>query len=54
VTHSDLPKHAGLNFIQWAPARSKAAMQAFVDFLVACRKDQNGEFCLVFWLKGTG
>jgi hypothetical protein len=53
VTHGDLPNHAGLNFVEWAPARSQAVMQAFADFLVACRKEQNGEFGVECLLTAT-
>ncbi|KAJ7709245.1 hypothetical protein B0H14DRAFT_2646398 [Mycena olivaceomarginata] len=42
VMQGELPRHAGVNFAKWVPARSKALMQAFTDFLVACRKDRDG------------
>ncbi|KAF7376801.1 hypothetical protein MSAN_00097500 [Mycena sanguinolenta] len=42
VNHGVLPKHEGVNFTKWAPVRSKAVMQTFADFLVACKKDEKG------------
>ncbi|KAJ7680080.1 hypothetical protein B0H14DRAFT_3535953 [Mycena olivaceomarginata] len=41
VTHGELPKHARISFVQWVPVRSKALTQAFADFLVACKKDDD-------------
>ncbi|KAJ7704709.1 hypothetical protein B0H14DRAFT_3526579 [Mycena olivaceomarginata] len=36
------PKHPSIDFMKWAPVRSKAMLQTFVDFLVARRKDEQG------------
>jgi hypothetical protein len=43
VTRGELPKHAGVDFAKWGPLRSKVVVQAFTDFLVACKKDEPGK-----------
>ncbi|KAF7361557.1 hypothetical protein MSAN_01189300 [Mycena sanguinolenta] len=42
VYHGALPRHEGIDLPKWAPTRSKAMMQTFADFLVACKKDEQG------------
>ncbi|KAJ7902580.1 hypothetical protein B0H14DRAFT_3422075 [Mycena olivaceomarginata] len=37
-----LPQHPDIDFGSWAPVRSKAFVQAFADFLVACKKAEKG------------
>jgi hypothetical protein len=37
-----MPKHPNIDFTTWAPARSKAVVQAFADFVVACKKEEQG------------
>jgi hypothetical protein len=47
VSRGELPKHAGIDFVKWAPVRSKALMQVFADFLVACKRGENGG-CFIY------
>ncbi|KAJ7705700.1 hypothetical protein B0H14DRAFT_2647268, partial [Mycena olivaceomarginata] len=42
VQHGSMPKYPNINFTTWAPARSKAVVQAFADFVVACKKEEQG------------
>ncbi|KAJ7360891.1 hypothetical protein DFH08DRAFT_1031297 [Mycena albidolilacea] len=42
VQHGSMPKHPNIDFATWAPAHSKAVVQAFADFVVACKKEEQG------------
>ncbi|KAJ7717085.1 hypothetical protein B0H14DRAFT_3522099 [Mycena olivaceomarginata] len=42
VQRGALPQHSDVDFANWAPVRSKAFVQAFADFLVACKKEEKG------------
>jgi hypothetical protein len=42
-----MPGHPDIDFTKWAPVRSKAVLQAFADFLVACKKAEMGEYRVV-------
>ncbi|KAJ6480221.1 hypothetical protein C8R45DRAFT_933150 [Mycena sanguinolenta] len=42
VQHGSLPKHPEVDFTKWTPVRSKAVLQAFADFLVACKTEEKG------------
>ncbi|KAJ6449640.1 hypothetical protein C8R45DRAFT_1114526 [Mycena sanguinolenta] len=42
VQQGALAKHPNVDIVKWAPDRSKALVQFFADFLVACKKDEQG------------
>ncbi|KAJ7776666.1 hypothetical protein B0H14DRAFT_3508248 [Mycena olivaceomarginata] len=42
VQEGALPGHPDVDFPAWTPLRSKALLQAFADFLVACKKAEMG------------
>ncbi|KAJ7673498.1 hypothetical protein B0H14DRAFT_2656893 [Mycena olivaceomarginata] len=42
VQQGAMPRRPGVDFTTWAPVRSKAVLQAFADFLVACKKEEKG------------
>ncbi|KAJ7794249.1 hypothetical protein B0H14DRAFT_2622035 [Mycena olivaceomarginata] len=43
VQEGALLGHPNVDFPTWTPLRSKALLQAFTDFLVACKKAETGE-----------
>jgi hypothetical protein len=44
VQQGAMSRHPEVDFTTWAPVRSKAMLQAFADFLVACKKEEKGAF----------
>ncbi|KAJ7796030.1 hypothetical protein B0H14DRAFT_2620363 [Mycena olivaceomarginata] len=45
VQSGTMPGHPDIDFTKWAPVRSKAVLQAFADFLVACKKAEMAHLC---------